>query len=252
MAPLPPVADRPSADRLTLDAIIPTLDEQSRIGALVERLLRRGSGSADRVDRAIVVDGGSRDRTAELAARAGAEVLRTAPSRGLQLAHGAQAAGAEVLVFLHADAWPEDGSIERVRRAAAERGLVVGAFHQRIDAPGWFYRAVEWSADRRVAWRGMVYGDSGLVVRRGLYLRAGGFRPIPLFEDVELSRWLRRFARPELIRGADLRISPRRWRAEGALRATLRNWMLRAAFEAGASPQSLLRFYRADGAREST
>jgi rSAM/selenodomain-associated transferase 2 len=226
----------------TLGVVVPTLDESERIAALLERLLdpRRG---ADAVERVVVSDGGSRDATRELARRFGARVLEGPRGRGAQLAAGARELGTDVLIFLHADCMPEDGAIERVRVAFEDQRLTVAAMHQRVDAHGVFFRCVEAAADRRVAWLGVVYGDSALCVRRDAYEGCGGFREVPLFEDVELSRRLRSVARPRLIAGARVLVSARRWRTEGALRATLRNWMLLAAYSLGVAPQRLTRFY---------
>ncbi len=235
--------ERGPADAVTFDVVVPTLDESARIGALVERLLRGGVGERDRVERVIVADGGSGDATRERARAAGAHVVVAQRGRGAQLAAGARESHADVLVFLHADGMPQQRALERVRDAFDDPQCNVAAFEQHIDAAGAFYRCVEWFADRRVARRGMVYGDSGLIVRRELYARVGGFSALPLFEDVDLSRRLRVVARPRLIAGARLSISARRWQAEGALRATLRNRMLSLAFAAGVRSEQLARFY---------
>jgi rSAM/selenodomain-associated transferase 2 len=228
-------------ERLRLDAVVPALDEERNLAALAARLLR-ASDPGDRVERLIVADGGSTDRTREIAAECGATVVASARGRGVQLAAGARAASGDVLVFLHADALPESGALARVREHLRDAACTWGAFEQRIDAEGWFYRCVERAANARVR-RGMVYGDSGLVVRRELYERAGGFREMPLFEDVELSQRLRRLAPARLFGGARLAISARRWQRHGALRVTLRNWMLRLAYGAGVEAATLARFY---------
>jgi len=90
---------------------------------------------------------------------------------------------------------------------------------------------------------GLVYGDCGLFVRRELYLDVGGFAELPLFEDLELSRRLRERCWPRTLHAARLRVSARRWRAEGVLRATLRNWIIQAAYLLGVRPGRLARFY---------
>ena len=236
MAP-PTRAPRPP--ELTLCVVIPALDEERGIGELVGRLTQDGS---DRAERVVVVDGGSRDRTAELATAAGAEVRTAERGRGTQLAAGARGASEDLLLFLHADCRLEPGSLDAVRAAFAEAGLGYAGLTQRVEAEGRFYRLVERAADRRVE-AGMVYGDSGLVCRRELYERVGGFADLPLFEDVDLSRRLARAGRCARIAGAGVRISARRWRTEGALRTTLRNWMLRFAYRLGVPPRTLARLY---------
>lgn len=238
-----PPTRAPRPPEPTLCVVVPALDEAAGIADAVARLVREGA------DRVVVVDGGSRDATAELAARAGAEVRRAPRGRGTQLAEGARDAGEELLLFLHADCALEPGALAAVRGAFADPGLGYAGLTQRVDAPGRFYRLVEAAADRRVA-RGMVYGDSGLVVRRALYERVGGFAPLPLFEDVELSERLRRAGRWARIEGARVLISARRWRKEGALRTTLRNWMLRLAYRCGVPPRTLARLYAPHGSEE--
>lgn len=225
----------------TLDVIVPVLDEERTIGVLLDRLCCAHEDD-DRARAVIVVDGGSRDRTVELAVERGARVVSSARGRGAQLAHGAAQSDAQWLVFLHADCVPRLGALARLREHLRSDPFDVGAFRQVIDAPGWFFRAVERAANAR-ARRGMIYGDSGLIVRRDVYVESGGFRPLPLFEDVDLSRRLKLRSPTRWLADAELLISARRWRAEGALRATIRNWMLWCAFEAGVSPSTLARFY---------
>ena len=114
---------------------------------------------------------------------------------------------------------------------------------QRIEARGLLYRAIERAADRRVR-RGCVFGDSGLAVRRTAYDAAGGFADLPLFEDVDLSRRLRRLGRVALVEEALVMVSARRWRAEGVALRTLKNRLLLAGFRLGVDPARLERHYR--------
>ena len=114
----------------------------------------------------------------------------------------------------------------------------------RIDARGAVYRAIERAANLRTS-LGRVYGDSGLCVRRSAYEAAGGFAALPLFEDLDLARRLRRLGRVGLVEGAELEVSARRWREEGVGRRTVKNWLLTAGFWLGVDPARLVRHYRA-------
>jgi len=225
---------------------MPTLDERARIAPQLERLLRATSAD-DRADEVRIGDGGSVDGTCEAALALGALVVAGERGRGRQLAAAARGATSDVLLFLHADNRLPLGALAAVRRAFADPALQVAALSQRIDAPGWFFRAVERAADAR-ARRGMVYGDSTLIVRRALYEQLGGFAPLELFEDVEFSRRLRRVARARVLDEARVLVDARRWRAEGPLRATLRNWSLRMAYELGVAPSVLARWYKVHAA----
>jgi len=214
---------------------VPVLNEADSLPRLIESL-------AGEVDEVLVVDGTSSDGSQALARELGARVLQTEPGRGRQLAAGARASECELLMFLHADSVLEPGSVAAVRRAFEDRELAAAGLSQRIENDRAIYRWIEGAANRRVR-RGMVYGDSGLVVRRAVYHSVGGFPDYPIFEDVELSRRLFGSGRIELIRGATLRISSRRWEREGVLRCTARNWLLTAAFLFGLEPARLARHY---------
>ncbi len=113
----------------------------------------------------------------------------------------------------------------------------------RIDAAGLWPRLMEFGTYLRDRLGGLSYGDQGLLVRRELFESVGGFREIPIMEDVELVRDLRRRTRVARL-GAPLLVSPRRWLREGPYRTWMRNSVLITAYLAGASPQRLARWYR--------
>jgi rSAM/selenodomain-associated transferase 2 len=227
----------------SLAVVVPTLNEREALPALVASL-----GAEGGPDELVVVDGGSDDGTQELARALGASVLASPCGRGAQLARGARAARSELLLFLHADMRVAPGALAAVRAAFRDPGVVASGLCQRVAAPGAFSRLVERAADARVR-LGRVYGDSGLAVRRSAYDAVGGFREdLPLFEDLELSRRLRRAGRIVLV-DATLEVSGRRWRSEGALRCTLRNWALTAAWSLGVDPARLVRYYPPYSAR---
>ncbi len=222
-----------------LAVIVPTLNE----AAALPRLLASLEGEAAEV---IVVDGGSTDGTQDRARKAGAQVLCTEPGRGRQLAAGARAATADLFAFLHADSVLEPGALAAVRTAFADSELVAAGLKQVIDSDRIIFRWIESAANRRVRRKGMIYGDSGLVVQRSAYRAAGGFPAFPIFEDVELSSHLRGLGRVGLIESATLRISSRRWDREGVVRCTARNWLLRAAFFFGLEPHRLAGHYESE------
>lgn len=233
--------------RARLSAVVPTWNEEERLPLLLASLGFAPPGtqaaSGQRADEVIVADGGSSDGTCEVASACGARVVTSSRGRGAQLACGARAAQGELLWFLHADVVVQPGSVEALRRAFEDPALQACGVRQRIDAPGIFFRCIAQAADLRVR-LGRVYGDSGLAVRRGAYDAAGGFRELPLFEDLDLARRLRAHGRIRLVEGALIRVSARRWRAEGALRRTLANWLLTLAWALGVAPERLARYYR--------
>ncbi len=231
----------PVADAAEIAVVIPTLDEERCLPRLLDGLAAAEARGEARLE-ICVSDGGSRDGTVACAERAGARVVFGAAGRGTQLAAGAAAARAALIVFLHADTLPGPGALAALRDALGERDASAAGMRQRIEAPGRFYRCVERAANARVR-RGMVYGDSGLAVRRSAYDAVGGFGTQPIFEDVDLTRRLRRYGRVELVEAAELLISARRWESEGKLRRTLMNWSLQAGYYLGVDPARLVRYY---------
>lgn len=237
-----PIASRRYCPR-DIGVIIPTWNE----AAAIERAIRSVSEAGE----VIVVDGGSGDRTCEIAASLGAKVMTSdRPGRGLQLAAGAAACDRPVLLFLHGDCFLEDAEDSKptplrqicdALNTDTDRGW--GAMRQRIDAPQKIFRVVAWGNALRVQCRAMAFGDQAIFVRRDWYLEAGGFEPVPLMEDVRLSSRLRRRGRPLLVDGPVV-ISPRRWQRRGVIRQTLLNWSLQVAHRLGVSPTRLRDFYR--------
>ncbi|MDF1801026.1 MAG: glycosyltransferase [Planctomycetota bacterium] len=247
----------PGLEPARLVVVVPCLDEAERLPALLARLCSSGGAGAlgDRAWRVVVADGGSRDGSIELARRAGVEHLEAQPGRGSQLAAGVERAlellrdeePGDLVLCTHADNLPEPGALAALRAAARTKpGAVAFAMSQRIDAEGRFYRMVERTADRRAA-RGLVYGDSGLAVRPTAYRAAGGFLGVPLFEDLDLSRRLAALGEVQLVRSARIRVDARRWKAEGALRTTVRNWILTIGWRLGVPPEQLVRWYPRHG-----
>ncbi|MEX1024910.1 MAG: TIGR04283 family arsenosugar biosynthesis glycosyltransferase [Planctomycetota bacterium] len=223
--------------RLTVSVLVPTWNEERALPALLASL-----GPAGGADEVVVGDAGSHDATVRTARALGARVVFSALGRGTQLAVAAQAAAGDILVVLHADARLGVGALDAVRAAFREPGLAAAGLRQRIDHPRAIYRRIERAADARVR-RGIVYGDSGLSVRREAYEAAGGFRSVPLFEDLELSRELARIGRIELLETAELTLSARRWQRRGVVRQTLRNRALTLAWRLGVPPERLARHY---------
>jgi len=233
-----PAAD---ASRPRLSVIVPTWNECECLPTLAAALAAQFVAHEW-----LVVDGGSEDGTAARAECLGATVVRAPRGRGQQLARGAELARGELLLFLHADASLGAGALDALCAAFDDPNLDAAGMHQVIDHPARFYRWVERAADARVR-RGWVYGDSALCVRRAAYEAAGGFRPVPLFEDLDLSRRLRSRGRITLVREATVVCSPRRWEREGRLRRTLKNWILTGLWFSGVAPERLARFYAPHG-----
>ena len=215
----------------TPTVIIPALNAAASLGAVLAACVGLP---------AVVVDGGSTDGTADLARRAGARVVAAPRGRGVQLAAGAAAVEGEWLLFLHADTRPGPGWREAVQ-AAMHDPTRAHYFRFALDDPSPEARRLE----RRVAWRCRVlalpYGDQGLLIHRTLYAEAGGFRPIPLMEDVDL---VRRLGRRRLApMPAAALTSAARWHREGWRRRSARNLLCLSLWFLGLPPGVIRKLY---------
>jgi rSAM/selenodomain-associated transferase 2 len=190
-----------------------------------------------------VVDGGSTDATTAVAARFPRVRLLTSPrGRARQMNAGARAARGDVLLFLHADTLLPDGALAAVGDAVSDPGIVGGRFDVRFDNPRPVFKMIAWFMNLRSRWSGISTGDQAIFVRREPFDTLGGYRDIPLMEDVELCRRLRRRGRMAALR---LRVSTsaRKWEREGALRTILLMWALRFLHMVGVPPARLHRWY---------
>lgn len=221
---------------MKVSVIIPALNESAAIANAVERAWHAGAFEV------VVVDGGSRDDTREIARRERCLLIESERGRAVQQNAGADRARGEVLLFLHADTWLSAGAVDQIVEALADQRILGGAFRQRIEASGRVYRWLERGNAWRVERRGLPYGDQGIFVRREVFFELGRFPPVDLMEDVLLMKKLRRRARPVLLTGP-LHVDARRWQKRGVIRQTLRNWTLMAALQFGVSPDRLARFY---------
>lgn len=215
--------------------VIPVLNEADRIPALLDRLRQDFPGS-----QLIVVDGGSRDASVERALRAADAVLLGDPGRARQMNLGAAGATGDWLCFLHVDTLPEF--------AGPELSAALG------DAARWAFCRVRLTSERRslalVSWfmnqrsrlTAVATGDQFLIVRRELFEAIGGFAAIPLMEDVEICKRLRRLAPPRVL-GLRVASSARRWEEQGVLATVVRMWVLRLAYWLGVSPARLWQHY---------
>lgn len=228
-------------NREELSVVLPALNAAETIDATLVAL---EEGRHSRLLREVlVVDGGSRDGTAERAARRGARVLIAPRGRGVQLAAGAAAAQGDWLLFLHADTrlapgWSGTVAAYLAERANAQRA---GAFRLVLDDTAPAARRIERLAHWRAVRLGLPYGDQGLLIGRAFYHQLGGFRPLPLMEDVDLVRRIGR-QRIDLL-PQDAVTSAARYRAGGWWRRPLANLMLLALYYLGVPPRVLVRLY---------
>jgi len=220
----------------SLSVIIPTLNESENISAAV-----KSAGRVPGVE-VIVVDGGSADGTAEKAGAGGARVINTSPGRSRQLNTGAGEASGDILLFLHADSLLPAGYHDHVRRIMSLPGTAAGCFTFRIGGGSRNYKVIEAVVNWRSRKMKMPYGDQALFLRADLFRELGGFPDIPIMEDFELVRRLRR--RGEIITApAAVVTSNRRWEEVGPWKVTTLNQFIILAYFLGVSPRTIAGWY---------
>lgn len=227
-----------------ISVVIPTYNAGQR---LVHTLAALVPAVVDGVvQEAIIADGGSTDDTLAIADAAGTQLVTSATGRGIQLDAGAAVAKGDWLLFLHADTvlgpgWAEEAEsfIERIE--SGRRPLAAAYFRFGLDDDGFMPRLVETLVGMRCALFSLPYGDQGLLISRSHYRRLGGFRSLPLMEDIDL---VRRLKRRELLGLKSHAVtSAWRYRRQGYLVRTFGNIGLVLLYYLRVPPRVLARFY---------
>ena len=221
-----------------VSVVIPVRDD--------DRALLRVLSSLERDARVqvIVVDGGStRSASPEMeAALRLVLLLKSSPGRARQMNFGATRATGAWVLFLHADTRLPHGWIDELMRFAQDLSVVGGCFRFQLESDVAFARLLERAVALRVRWAKLPYGDQALFVRRHVFEDLGGFLDMPLMEDVDFVRRLKRIGRLHCSTLPAV-TSARRWEKDGWLRRSGQNIVLLLLYLAGVSPERLARWY---------
>lgn len=232
---------------MPISVIIPTLNEERTIMATLAHTAALG------FDELIVVDGGSLDQTPVLVesyrrrtqspAQSPVRLVTAPCGRARQMNEGAKTSRGEILLFLHADTQLPGDAKTMIVTTLADQRMVGGRFDVRFDRPSLWGTIIS----RMVNWRsrltGIATGDQALFVRRPIFEQMGGFADMPLMEDIEFSRRLKRKGATAALT-ATVITSFRRWEQHGPLRTILLMWTIRFLYWVGISPSHLTKWYK--------
>ncbi|MDW8263247.1 MAG: TIGR04283 family arsenosugar biosynthesis glycosyltransferase [Phycisphaerales bacterium] len=222
----------------TLSLIMPVLNDPEGL----QQILAQVSQIAE-IHEIIVADASPDDGCARVAEGFGVRHVRCPrPSRGAQLNAGAAVATGELLLFHHVDVPLTPEHCRAARLAGSQPGFSSAAFYRKFDPIHHRRRWLERLVRAYNRWGGALYGDQSLCIRRCDFEKHGGFADIPLMEDVEFTRRLRRNGGIELL-DPPVVPSARRHARRGSLRTTLLNLWILTAFYLGVRPDTLYRWY---------
>lgn len=222
---------------MTISVIIPTLNEAEQIASLLDHM-----HNIDATLELIVSDCNSQDDTVSLA-KGRAIVVEAPRGRANQMNTGAKAASGDILWFVHADCRPHSHSADAIRDALSDSNTVGGAFEWVLDGESLFFRMVEQTAKFKNRFFKLFYGDMGIFVKKTVFQTMSGYAEIPLMEDMDFCRRLKKQGRIVILPDK-IKTSARRWEEEGRLYNLFRNWVLQILFFCGVSPVTLERWYR--------
>ena len=221
---------------LKVSIIVPTYNESKTLAETLTRLKQLVPFEI------IIGDGGSKDDTTEIARRCKVTVIQSQRGRAVQMNAAAGEAQGDLLLFLHADSYVDPKGYQKMIGTMADRPYQGGAFNLEIDSPLPALKRISRWANWRSRYLNLVYGDQGIFVRREIFKELKGFCPLPICEDLDFFRRLRKRG-PIILLKEKAFTSPRRWLAEGIGFTTFRNIVIVSLFLIGFSPATLSRWY---------
>jgi rSAM/selenodomain-associated transferase 2 len=227
-----------------ISVVIPTLNAEAGLAQTFSALVPAAVDGL--VRQVIVVDGGSSDRTLKIAEAAGADIIEAQSGRGRQLIAGAEKARFPWLLFLHADTalepgWEREAATFVEAVDMGQQPTAAAAFRFALDDSGLKPRLVEAGVSLRCALFRLPYGDQGLLIPKRLYQQIGGYRPMPVLEDVDMIRRLKRSC-IVMLRSRAI-TSATRYKRDGYARRVLRNFFCMALFYLRVPATTIARIY---------
>lgn len=225
----------------SISVIIPVYHETDMINATIAHLKSMGQPEDAEI---IVVDGHPQGDTIDQVADATVRCFSAKKGRGAQMNKGAVEANGRILVFLHADTTLPSNAFWHIKRSMTDSRVAAGAFTLGIASTHAVFRLIGKGAAMRTRLTRIPYGDQAIFMERSFFLELGGFKDIPIMEDVELMQRVKKSGKRIVIIPQKVKTSPRRWQKEGVIYCTLRNWGLICLYHLGVPPQRLVKYYR--------
>jgi rSAM/selenodomain-associated transferase 2 len=225
----------------TFSIIIPVLRESDKVNALIEHLYNQ---QTDEDYEIIIVEGSQTRETMSVVQHREVVVLLSEPGRGRQMNAGAAVARGEILIFLHADTQIPVNALNRIGHLLKQKHYVGGAFDLAINSHKLVFKIIAKVASLRSRFTRIPYGDQIIFLRKDYFNKIGGYKEIPLMEDVELMQRIKRQGDKISILTDKVVTSPRRWEKEGIIFCTLRNWIILTLYLIGISPNKLAKYYK--------
>jgi len=226
---------------MSFSIIVPVLNEEGAINALIGRLKGLEGASGTQI---IVADGGQDWHTLDAITCEGVIKVRSPRGRGRQMNEAAGYATGDILLFLHADTQLPVNGLSLIENAMRDGSCVGGAFDLAIASSHPLFRMIERTASLRSRITRIPFGDQAIFMRKTYFDSIGGYRDIPIMEDVEIMKRVKKRGDSIVILRDRVATSPRRWEKEGIVRCTLRNWLLQALYPLGVPARTLARFYK--------
>ncbi len=223
-----------------ISVIIPVYNEEEGINGTIE-MLRNISGEED--IEIITVDGVPSGNTISSIKDRAVIPLKSPRGRARQMNRGAENASGDILLFLHADTLLPPGAFHEMRIILAGTRFTAGAFSLGFDNRSFPFRLIERMAQIRNRITRIPYGDQAYFIRKKDFDGMGGFSPVPLMEDFEFMRRIKRAGKKIHISPLKVTTSARKWETEGILYTTMRNWILQLLYATGTPPEKLYKYY---------
>lgn len=227
--------------QLRYSFIIPVYQEEEIVNSTIDHLMHLEKFTEAEI---IVADGDYEGSTLREISNTNVKKILCPKGRARQMNCGAAKSSGDILIFLHADTRLPEKALKMIATLLEDEEIVGGAFDLGIDSQRFAFRIIEKMASIRSRLTRLPYGDQAIFIRRDYFQSLGGFKDIPIMEDVELMQRIKRRRGKINIIKDKVKTSPRRWENEGVIFCTLRNWFLLTLYLLGVKPEALAKFYR--------